>query len=253
METLVFLRHSRASGAHLKELHIINTLLSPAPLVHCTPITDDPLYILDRESCKGEVVAGMEDNNVTSSIHRLGLKQWVRCRRGRWTGRGKNGSIVVFKDVCVFVRLRLLTTRAIVSRAEITLRIVLREFHDLGRLDLAQPRPLRAVWRDEHVLSREWVNCESVSCDRRCFGCAYVCGGGVRRGQTGCPPWLWLACDGWEMVVEDKAAKMEAIVEVMKDSSANPRSLEAICFDVVRTIPIPAHTVHPCRLDQARK
>lgn len=42
-----FFKYSRASGAHLEELHIINTLLCPASLVYRTPITDDPLYVLN--------------------------------------------------------------------------------------------------------------------------------------------------------------------------------------------------------------
>lgn len=107
-------------------------------------------------------MAGMEAEDVASTLNRLGGEERVRSGRCSWAGRRKNGSIVVLKDHSVLVGVILLTTGTSVSGTEIALWVILWEIGLLGRLCLTEPWPLCAMGRDENVLAGEGIHFRRV-------------------------------------------------------------------------------------------
>lgn len=48
----------------------------------------------------------------------------------------------------------------IVARTEVTVRVVIRQIRRLGRFCLTLPRPLRTMWRHQHMLVGKRIHCE---------------------------------------------------------------------------------------------
>lgn len=106
-------------------------------------------------------MSGVEDQDVATSLHGLGLKQRMRSGRGGRSWPRKNGSIVILKYHGVFVFLILFASCACVSRTEVALGVELGKVGRLRRLSLSQPRAFRAMGRHKNMFT-----CKGVDCSR---------------------------------------------------------------------------------------
>lgn len=100
----------------------------------------------------------MKGYNIALPLHGLGRQKWVRSCGRYGTRRRENSSEVIDKHRSVFVYLILLTTGTFISWAEVALGVILRQYSQLGRLDLALPRPLASLRRYQYMISRQGVN-----------------------------------------------------------------------------------------------
>lgn len=104
-------------------------------------------------------MAGMETYHVTTALNWLSGEQGMGCGRCGRARRRQDRGIVIFEDCCVLVLLVLLPAGAGVPWAQVALRIIRGKVDLLWRLCLSQPRPLRAMRRNEDVLAGKRVDC----------------------------------------------------------------------------------------------
>ena len=143
---------------YLKNLDILDIVLSSALLVNSAPLVDDAFDVGKRKPCKGEVVARMETYNIATTLDWLCRKKRMGSRRRSGSGRGENGSKIVLKDHGVFVLLVLLSSRTTVAWTEIALGVVLRKMSLLRGLRLAEPWTLCTMRGNENMLARQRVH-----------------------------------------------------------------------------------------------
>ena len=101
---------------YLKDLHILNSLLSTALLVNRNPLLDNALNVGNGQPRKSEVMARVEAQDVAPALNGLGCEQRMWCG-GRTRTRGRQDRcIVILEDHGVLVFLVLLPACASVSR-----------------------------------------------------------------------------------------------------------------------------------------
>lgn len=137
-------------------------MLSAAETIYCDPLVDDAVDITRLEPGQGEIVVGMEDEDIGCAVDGLGSEEGMGGVGGRRDGRGQDGREVVWKGKGAAVDWVLLADGAGVAGTEVAGGIVRGEVGRLGGLELAEPGTLVAVRRDEDELVRERVDCGDV-------------------------------------------------------------------------------------------
>ena len=104
----------------------------------------------------------VEDDDITSTVNRRCLQQWMGCWRCLGSGAWQNSCKVVLKRHCTFVDFVLPTLRTFVARAEIALRVILWEVETLWWLDLTLPGTFRPVRGNKDILVLQGIPYISV-------------------------------------------------------------------------------------------
>ena len=87
----------------------------------------------------------------------------MRGRRGSRSGRGQDCSKVIFEDKSISIFVCFLSTCTSVSRAEITIGVILWQMRRLGWFYLTKPWSFCAMGRNENMLVCKRVYCPMMS------------------------------------------------------------------------------------------
>lgn len=124
---------------HFEDLDIVYSVFRTTFSIHRTPLLNDTLDIGNGESSKRQVVSGVKNDDVASTLNGLRPQKVVRFRWRDWPRGRQHCGEIVYKDHGMFVSFIPVSTSPDISGTEITVWIVLGEFGGLGLFRLALP------------------------------------------------------------------------------------------------------------------